>query len=90
MIDIQEFEQKPASGGTPAQEEKVVITLTNGELRALREIKGKRKFRSIKTFLDFVLAIFVTPNTFVVQREDDGSVTKVNPASDLVEPSSHD
>jgi hypothetical protein len=88
MIDVKEIEAKTASGNEPAEEAKIIITITNGEFRALKEIKEKKKFRSIKTFLDFVLAIFVTPNTFIAKREDDGSTTKVTPAPDLVEPSS--
>ena len=66
-------------------EQKMEITLTNGELRALKSARDKRKLKDMRSLFDFILAVFVSPKVIFVKREDDGEITIVKPAEDLVE-----
>lgn len=69
---------------------KMVITLTNGELKALKSAQEKRKLKDMKSLFDFILAVFVTPKVFFVKREDDGDLTIVQPAEDLLKENNGD
>ncbi len=68
--------------GTP--QEKITIEVTNGELRAMDEVKNKWSFKNIKTFLEFALAIFSTEGMEIFLNEH-GDRTRIKPSDDLVE-----
>lgn len=67
-------------------EEKLIIEVTNGDLRAFDNAKQKWRFNSLKSFLEFALAIFSTEGMEVYLNQS-GDKTRVKPADELVEPS---
>ena len=69
--------------GTGA-EEKIVIEVTNGEMRAFDAAKTKWRFKAIKDFLEFALAIFSTEGMEIF-LDKNGEKTRIKPADELVE-----
>jgi len=69
--------------GTP--DEKIIIEVTNGEMRAFDTVKVKWHFKTIKDFLEFALAIFSTDGVEIFLNRE-GDKTRVKPADELVEP----
>lgn len=71
-------------------DEKITIEVTNGEMRAFDIAKGKWRFKTIKDFLEFSLAIFSTDGMEIFLNKD-GEKTRIKPADELVErqPSTH-
>lgn len=75
-----EVNKKQASEKGP---EELMIKLTNGQLEALEKIKEDGNFNDIKSFLEFILAIFVGGNLTIYKKKGEENV-KIEPADDLI------
>jgi hypothetical protein len=74
--------------GTP--QDKLVIEVTNGDLKQFDLVRSKWRFKNIQAFLEFALAVFSTEGMEVTLNHE-GEKTRISPADELVEetPASH-
>lgn len=70
--------------GEGTAEDILTIVVTNGDLKAFDEVKSRWHFKSLKTYLEFALAIFSTEGVEIFLNHD-GEKTRVKPSDELVE-----